>query len=107
MKQFVITETKKALGRLKGTLAFIVRATFIALVNVAFWFLPLFLLGYATLRPFIASYRDSWSGQQVEPMSRPGDLRGNNDPAHGHLDLRDTVRSAKEIIRSIQNLRRK
>ncbi|MDP2646532.1 MAG: hypothetical protein Q8P24_16455 [Desulfobacterales bacterium] len=105
MKTFIITEIKKAVARLKGTFVFVVKATFIAIVNVAFWLLPLFLMGYFTLKPIIGDWHHSAppvatsAGVPVPPQEP---IYPDKKP----LDFESFLRTVRSFVRELRTLGR-
>jgi hypothetical protein len=104
MRTFIVAEIRKALGRLKGTFVLIAKAAFIALVNVAFWFLPLFLMGYFALKPILSGWTEPQpAGPASVTQSQPSAVPGGATTSSGkRLDLEACLRSVRSIIRDWQ-----
>lgn len=105
MKTFIVTEIKRAVGRLKGTFVFIIKATFIALVNVAFWLLPLFLMGYFTLKPIIGEWNQS-APPAATAAGVPGPPQKPIYPDKRALDFDSFLRTLRSFFRELRTLGR-
>jgi hypothetical protein len=102
MRTFIVTEIRKALGRLKGTFVFIAKAAFIAMVNVVFWFLPLFLMGYFAIKPILSGWTEPQPAGPAS-VSQPSAIPGGSTTSSGkRLDLEACLRSVRSIIRDWQ-----
>ena len=56
LRRFISEEIRKALGRLRATVIFVLKAFFVAVVNVVFWFLPLVISGYFLAKPMFYEF---------------------------------------------------
>jgi hypothetical protein len=102
MRTFIMTEIGKAFGRLKGTFVFIVKAMFIALVNVVFWLLPLFLMGYFVVKPILSGGTETHLVGTASISQVPA-MGGEQPVSSGkRLDLEACLRSVRSIIRDLQ-----
>jgi hypothetical protein len=100
MKAFMLRETRNALKRLEQTIIFITRTIFIAIVNVVFWLLPLFLMGYLAFKPMVHWISDVNSG------GRPSASSGNYPNGQVYPVRRSQIFDLREIRRSIEYLLR-
>ena len=106
MKTFIVTEIGKAFGRLKATLVFMVKALLIALVNIAFWLLPLFLMGYFTLKPIIADWNAT---SPASPAAAPGTPLPHREPVYAEnkrMDFESFLRSVRSFVRELRTVGR-
>jgi len=110
VKEFVSSEIRKALGRLTATVVFGVKVVFVFLVNMIFWFLPIFLLGYLALRPFSSKARSVFSNQEnVVPVGGRTDtlevsLRRERSPSSP--DIGETLGPINSFLRELRFLKR-
>ncbi|GEM_PF-7126979 len=107
LKKFVSGEIRKALGRLRATVMFVLKAVFVLLVNVVFWFLPLALAGYLLGRPVLNGFnrvvetRDTSMsiGHDGRPMNRPEETKRA-------FNVREASSLASQFMREIRLFRR-
>lgn len=102
MRTFIVTEIKKSFGRLMGTFVFIAKATFIALVNVAFWLLPLFLMGYFAVKPILSGWSEPQQAGTASISQAPAVPGGSTGSTGKRLDLEAFLRSVRSVIRDLQ-----
>ena len=67
MKEFVLDQIRKAFARLKRSIVTILKALFIIFVNLAFWLLPLIVMGWLVVSR-IMSFADDFTSA----VSLPG-----------------------------------
>ncbi len=100
MKEFLKSEIRKAVGRLAKTMLFLVKSIATVVINLVFWLMPLFLMGYLTLRLVFMSFDNEAvsprslgiSHGQPSPQGRPG------------VNLPDILRSAEDMWRTLRNM---
>lgn len=106
MKAFIVSQIRNALGRLKGTIVFIIKAMFISLVNVAFWLLPMFLLGYFAVKPLITDWRRATVAPITsQPHHLPTETSANYVEAK-RFDLESLLRSVRRLLRELRGFKR-
>lgn len=108
MKDFVLGETKKALGRLRMTILFIIRTIFIAAVNVIFWFLPLILMGYFVLQPVFRNVGKPSGYQTPAPHhgAAYGPQRNDENLVRPPSRPTDTLRAIESFLRELRFFKR-
>ncbi len=107
IKEFAFGEIKKALERLQATVVIILKAVFIAFVNLFFWLLPLMVTGYLLGRPLFMQSEEATRRKPPAISAGVYPSQANDSiPKSAPLALREFLFSAKDFLREIRFLRK-
>ena len=107
LKEFVSGEIRKALGRLRATVMFALKAVFVLLVNVVFWFLPLVLAGYLLGTPVLNGFNRPLATRGTSiPIGHDGRPMGRPEETKRAFNVRETSSLASQFMREIRLFRR-
>ena len=107
VKTFMRSEAGKAIGRLKGTIVFVIKTLFIALVNLVLWLLPLMAMGYFALRPFsLGADRTKFSPSAPVSKATYGKAEEGHPRNTIPVNFREMLRTAESFLREIRFLKR-
>ncbi len=101
MKEFIIRETKKAMGRLKDTLVGIVKGVLFLAINAVIWLMPLAIMGYLGLTLLLSAFDNA---------PRTGSFRAGYPQAvssqRQKMNLSEMLQYGEDFWRTLQNFRR-
>ncbi len=101
MKEFVSHEIRKAIGRLRRTLLWIVKGILIAAINGAFLLMPLVIIACLVFNLLSGSFDGRLRSTSLGPMY-PQPIQSQNRG----VNLPDILRSAEDVWRTLRNLGR-
>ncbi len=96
MKEFVLAQIQKAFARLKRSIVMILKVIFIIFVNLAFWLLPLIVMGWLVVSRIMSFASDFTSavnlpgGQYSSPVRKSGGTQA--------FDVAGMLRSAGYLV---------
>lgn len=96
MKDFVLEQTRKAFSRLKKSIVMILKVLFIIFVNLAFWLLPLILMGWFALSRVLSVASDFGSAVNLSGVQYSASSHSSSGSRA--LDVVGMLRSAGYLV---------
>ena len=100
MKEFILNQTRSALGRLRRSVVMILKIVFIVFVNAVLWLLPLFFMGWLSLDWILSAAGDHSSVRSTPGSQYQAPFRERSSTPG--LDWRNLLQSAEYFMREIQ-----